>query len=277
MDQTMKIGGELEINRLGFGAMRITGKGIWGPPEDRAGAIALLKHVVESGCNFIDTADSYGPNVSEDLIGEALAPYKKGLVIATKVGLTRPGPNQWVPDCRPERIMACCEGSLQRLKLETIDLYQLHRIDSKVPLADQIGALLELKSQGKIRHIGLSEVSPEELAEVQKMTPIASVQNEYNLANRKSEATLAACETQNIAFIPWFPLGGGDTSALEAKLQPVADRLGATPHQVALAWLLQRSPVMVPIPGTSSIEHFDENMGALEIDLGDAEMEKLAA
>ena len=277
MDQTMKIGGELAINRLGFGAMRITGKGVWGPPADRDGALKLLKHVVESGCTFIDTADSYGPNVSEELIGEALAPYKAGLVIATKCGLTRPGPNQWVPDCRPERIMACCEGSLQRLKLETIDLYQLHRIDSKVPLADQIGALVELKQQGKIRHIGLSEVTPAELAEVQKMTPVASVQNEYNLTNRKSEATLAACEQQNIAFIPWFPLGGGDTTALEAKLKPVADRLGATPHQVALAWLLQRSPVMVPIPGTSSIEHFDENMGALGVDLGAGEMEKLAA
>jgi pyridoxine 4-dehydrogenase len=277
MDQTMKIGGELAINRLGFGAMRITGKGIWGPPADRDGAIKLLKHVVESGCNFIDTADSYGPNVSEELIGEALAPYRAGLLIATKVGLTRGGPGQWAPDCRPERIRQCCEGSLQRLKLEVIDLYQLHRIDSKVPLADQIGALVELKQQGKIRHIGLSEVTPEQLAEVQKLTPVASVQNEYNLANRKSEATLAACEQQNIAFIPWFPLGGGDTSALEAKLQPVADRLGATPHQVALAWLLQRSPVMVPIPGTSSIAHFDENMGALEVDLGAGEMEKLAA
>jgi aryl-alcohol dehydrogenase-like predicted oxidoreductase len=277
MNQTMKIAGEIEINRLGFGAMRITGKGIWGPPADRDGAIKLLKHVVDSGCNFIDTADSYGPNVSEELIGEALAPYKKGLVIATKCGLVRTGPNQWPVDCRPERLKTCCEGSLQRLKLETIDLYQLHRIDSKVPLADQIGALVELKNEGKIRHIGLSEVTPAQLAEVQKLTPIASVQNEYNLTNRKSEATLAACEQQNIAFIPWYPLGGGDTKNSEAKLQPVADRLGATPHQVALAWLLQRSPVMVPIPGTSSIEHFDENMGALDVDLGAGEMEKLAA
>ena len=277
MNTMMKIAGEIEINRLGFGAMRITGKGVWGPPADRAGAIALLKHIADSDCNFIDTADSYGPNVSEELISEALAPYRAGLVIATKCGLTRPGPNQWVPDCHPERLKACCEGSLQRLKVQTIDLYQLHRIDSKVPLADQIGALIELRNEGKIRHIGLSEVSVEQLAAVQKMTPVASVQNEYNLTNRKSEAVLKACEQQNIAFIPWFPLGGGDTSKLEAKLAPVAKQLGATPHQVALAWLLQSSPVMVPIPGTSSIEHFDENMKALALDLAQNDMEQLAA
>ncbi len=274
---TFTIGGDLEVERLGFGAMRITGEGVWGEPKDRDGALKLLKHVVTSGCNFIDTADAYGPDVSEILIAEALHPYPEDLVIATKGGLTRQGPGQWSPDCRPERLIACCEGSLQRLRLDRIDLYQLHRIDPKVPLADQMGALKKLQDQGKIRHIGLSEVSVEQLREAEKFVEIATVQNKYNLGDRASEALLDICGQEGIGFIPWYPLGAGDLAKVEGKLKAAAERTRATPSQIALAWLLERSPVMLPIPGTSSIAHFDENMGALEVDLADEDFESLLA
>ena len=274
---TFALGGELEVNRLGFGAMRITGEGIWGPPKNRDDAVKLLKHVVESGVNFIDTADSYGPNVSEELIAEALYPYPAGLVIATKGGLTRGGPNQWSPDCRPERIRQCCEASLKRLKLDRIDLYQLHRIDSKVPFEDQMGVLKEMQDEGKIWHIGLSEIGVEDLARAQKHIRVASVQNRYNLADRGSEKLLDVCGQQKIGFIPWSPLSAGDLAKPGGKLDRVAKDHEAEAGQIALAWLLQRSPVMLPIPGTSSIAHFDDNMGALELDLDKADYEALAA
>jgi aryl-alcohol dehydrogenase-like predicted oxidoreductase len=276
-EHTFKIGGEIEVNRLGFGAMRITGKGVWGMPNDKAGVIALLKHVASSGVMLIDTADSYGPNTSEELIAEALYPYPPGLTIATKVGLVRPGPDVWNVDGNPERLKKACDGSLQRLKLDCIDLYQLHRIDSKVPLADQIGALTELQAQGKIRHIGLSEVSVKELREVQTMTKVATVQNRYNLADKGSEALLDVCTEEGIGFIPWYPLGGGDMKAISARMERIAAEQHATPHQIALAWLLKRAPVILPIPGTASIAHFDENMGALEIDLEEEDYLALAA
>ncbi len=274
---TFTIGGDLEVDRLGFGAMRITGEGVWGEPKDRDGALRLLKRVVQAGCNFIDTADAYGPNVSELLIAEALHPYPAGLVIATKGGLTRQGPGQWSPDCRPERLKACCEASLQRLRLERIDLYQLHRIDLKVPVADQMGALKDLQDQGKIRHVGLSEVSVEQLREAEKYLEIATVQNKYNLADRTSDGLLDICGQEGIGFIPWYPLAAGDLAKVEGKLQAAAQRTGATPSQIALAWLLERSPVMLPIPGTSSVAHFDENMGALEVDLADEDFQSLLA
>jgi aryl-alcohol dehydrogenase-like predicted oxidoreductase len=271
------IGGDLEVERLGYGAMRLTGDGVWGPPKDRENAIKLLRHAVTSGVNFIDTADAYGPDVNEIIIAEALHPYPEDLVIATKGGLVRPGPNQWHPDCRPERLKECCEGSLRRLKLDRIDLYQLHRIDPKVPLADQMGALKDLQDAGKIRHIGLSEVSVDELRECEKIVEIATVQNKYNLADRGSDRLLDICGQEGIGFIPWYPLAAGDLSKVEGKLQAAASRTKATPSQVALAWLLERSPVMLPIPGTSSIAHFDENMGAADIDLADEDFESLLA
>jgi aryl-alcohol dehydrogenase-like predicted oxidoreductase len=272
---TFALGGELEINRLGFGAMRITGKGVWGPPPDRNAALALLRHVVESGVNFIDTADSYGPNVSEELIAEALHPYPAGLVIATKGGLVRPGPDNWQQDCRPERIRECCEGSLRRLKLDRIDLYQLHRIDSKVPFEDQMGVLKDLQDEGKIRHIGLSEISVEDLRRAQKQIRVVSVQNKYNLTDRASEVLLDVCGQEQIGFIPWYPLASGELSKPGGKLAKTAEHCRASVSQVALAWLLERSPVMLPIPGTGSIEHFDDNMGALDVDLSDADFESL--
>ncbi len=274
---TFALGGELEVNRLGFGAMRITGDGIWGPPKDKANAIKLLKHVVESGVNFIDTADSYGPNVSEELIAEALHPYPAGLVIATKGGLTRGGPTQWAPDCRPERIRECCESSLRRLKLDRIDLYQLHRIDARVPFEDQMGVLKDLQDEGKIWHIGLSEIGVDELARAQKQVRIVSVQNKYNLADRAAEKLLDVCGQQQIAFLPWAPLGSGNLAKPGGRLDNIAKEHKAEAGQIALAWLLQRSPVMLPIPGTSSIAHFDDNMGALELDLDEEDYKALAA
>jgi aryl-alcohol dehydrogenase-like predicted oxidoreductase len=276
LDEKFTIGGDLSVNRLGFGAMRITGKGVWGPPSDKNAVLKLLKHVVASGVTFIDTADSYGPGVGEELIAEALHPYRQGLLIATKGGLTRPSANQWIPDCRPERLRQCCEDSLRRLKLERIDLYQLHRIDGKVPFEDQMGVLKDLQDEGKIRHIGLSEVSVDELKRAQKQIKVATVQNEYNVGNRKSEAVLDYCGEQNIGFIPWFPLGSGNLAKVDGKLKDTAARTGATASQVALAWLLERSPVMLPIPGTSSIEHFDENMGALTVRLEDEDFDELS-
>lgn len=270
-----KIGGDLPVARLGFGAMRITGKGIWGEPADRAEAIRVLRRAVELGINFIDTADSYGPNVSEEIIAEALYPYPAGLVIATKGGFDRPGPNQWVENGRPEHLRSACEGSLRRLRLERIDLYQLHRIDPKVPAEDQLGTLKDLQAQGKIKHIGLSEVSVPQIRKAQTIVPIVSVQNRYSLADRGSEDVVEYCEQQGIGFIPWFPLAAGKLSGGASSVQRVAAKLNATPSQVALAWLLARSPVMLPIPGTSSVEHLEENVAAAGLRLDKNTMQEL--
>jgi aryl-alcohol dehydrogenase-like predicted oxidoreductase len=264
---TFTIGGDLTVNRLGFGAMRITGKGIWGEPKDPDGARAVLRHVVELGVNFIDTADSYGPEVSERLIAEALHPYPEDLMIATKGGLTRQGPDQWLPVGRPEYIRQCVEMSLRRLKLERIDLYQLHRIDPKVPAEETLGALKDLQDQGKIRHVGLSEVQPAEIERALKVLPIVSVQNEYNITDRKSEKALAFCEKHNLGFIPWSPIGAGDLAKAGGPLDQIAKRHDATVGQLAIAWLLHRSPVILPIPGTSSEKHLEENVAAAELSL----------
>jgi pyridoxine 4-dehydrogenase len=275
------IGGDLSVHRLGYGAMRLTGEGVWGWPADRENARKVLRRAVELGVNLIDTADSYGPEVSELLIAEALHPYPAGLVIATKGGLTRPGPGQWVPNGRPEYLTQCVQKSLKRLKLERIDLYQLHRIDPKVPVEDSLGALKVLQDAGKIRYVGLSEVTPKEIERARKVLPIVSVQNEYNIAYRKSEETLAYCEKENLGFIPWFPIGGGNNSLTKPDnpMAAEAKRHGASVVQVALAWLLQRSPVMLSIPGTSSLAHLEENMASAKLELTPAEwktMENLA-
>ena len=261
---TFAIGGDLPVHRLGFGAMRITGKGIWGEPRDHAEAIAVLRRAVELGITLIDTADSYGPEVSERLIAEGLHPYPDDLVIATKAGFLRPGPNRWEMCGRPEHLRAACEGSLRRLKLERIDLYQLHRIDPAVPVEDQLGTLKDLQADGKIRHIGLSEVSVAQIARARTIVPIVSVQNRYSLVDRQSEDVLVYCERAGIGFLPWNPLAVGRLAQGGSGLARVASRLGATPAQVALAWLLRRSPVMLAIPGTSSVGHLEENTeGAL--------------
>jgi pyridoxine 4-dehydrogenase len=264
---TFTIGGDLEVRRLGFGAMRITGEGIWGPPDDPEEAKRLLRRVVERGVNLIDTADSYGPEVSENLIAEALHPYPDGLVIATKGGLRRTGPGQWPRDARPERLKECCEASLRRLKLDRIDLYQLHSPDPKVPYEDSVGALKELQDEGKIRHVGISNVSVDELERARSIVEVVTVQNRYNLEDRDSEDVLDACEDANIGFIPWFPLAVGRLAEPGGPLDRIASECDATPAQIALAWLLARSPVMLPIPGTSSIEHFEENLAAADIEL----------
>ena len=273
---TFSLGGDLDVVRIGFGAMRITGEGIWGEPEAPEEARAVLRRVVELGVNLVDTADSYGPAVSERLIGETLHPYPKGLTIATKGGLVRPGPGAWEPDGRPEHLREACEGSLQRLQVERIDLYQLHRIDPKVPSEEQLGTLAELREEGKIRHVGLSEVRVEEIKQAREIVPIASVQNRYNLTDRGSEDVLDFCEREGIGFIPWFPLATGELARSGGPLDEIADRHGATPGQIALAWLLMRSPVMLPIPGTSSVEHLDENVGAADIRLEAEEFEELS-
>jgi pyridoxine 4-dehydrogenase len=272
---TFDIGGDLRVNRLGFGAMRITGKGIWGEPENPEEARAVLKRAVELGINLIDTADSYGPHVSERLIGETLHPYPEDLVIATKGGLLRDGPGQWRRDARPEHLREACEGSLKRLKLDCIDLYQLHRIDPRVPAEEPLGALAELREEGKIRHIGLSEVSVEQIQRAQQIVPIVSVQNRYNLTDRDSEDVLDFCEREGIGFIPWFPLATGDLARPGGPLDEIATRYGASPGQVALAWLLWRSPVMLPIPGTSSVEHLVENVAAASLELDEEEFTEL--
>lgn len=259
------LGGSYTVNRMGFGAMRVTGEGVWGDPPDVEGAKALLRHVVDAGVEFIDTADSYGPDVSERLLGEALAPYAGGVLIATKAGLVRPAPGEWKPNGRPEHIKAACDGSLHRLRLERIPLYQLHRIDAEVPVEDTIGALLELREAGKIDLIGLSEVNVDELRQVQAMTPVASVQNRYNVGDREWDPVVDACEADGIAFIPWYPVAAGDLGTVGEALDAVAAAHDSTRYAVALAWLLHRSPVMVPIPGTSSIAHFDENMSAVAL------------
>ena len=269
------IGNDLRVARLGFGAMRITGKGIWGEPADRAEAIRVVRRAVELGINFIDTADSYGPYVSEEIIAEALHPYPADLVIATKGGFERPGPNQWVENGRPEHLRSACEGSLRRLRLNRIDLYQLHRIDPKVPAEDQLGTLKDLQAQGKIRHIGLSEVNVSQIQNAQAIVPIVSVQNRYSLSDRGSEDVLEYCEQKRIGFIPWFPLAAGQLSGGRSPVSRVAEQLKATPSQVALAWLLWRSPVMLPIPGTSSVKHLEENVEAAALKLDDSAMRDL--
>ena len=272
---TFALGGDLPVHRLGFGAMRITGEGIWGPPDDHDGAIAVLRRAVELGVTLIDTADSYGPNVSEELIAEALHPYPDELVIATKAGLTRHGPGIWAPLGRPEYLRQCVELSLRRLRLARIDLFQLHRIDPQVPTSDQLGTLADLQAEGKIRHIGISEVDVDQLAEAQRHATIVSVQNRYNLADREHEAVLDACEAQGLGFIPWFPVATGDLARAGGPLDQVASAHDASPAQLALAWLLARSPVMLPIPGTSSVAHLEENVAAAELTLTDAEIESL--
>ena len=264
---TFTIGGDLEVHRLGFGAMRITGKGIWGPPADPEEAKRLLRSVLELGIDLIDTADSYGPEVSENLIAEALHPYPDGLVIATKGGLRRTGPGEWPRDARPERLKECCEASLRRLKLDRIDLYQLHSPDPRVPYEDSVGALKELQDEGKIRHIGISNVSVEELEQARGLVDVVTVQNRYNLEDRDSEDVLEACEKLGIGFIPWFPLATGRLAEPGGPLDRIARERDATPGQIALAWLLARSPVMLPIPGTSSVEHLEENVAAATIEL----------
>ncbi len=272
---TFTIGGDLTVNRLGFGAMRITGDGIWGQPKNPDEAKRVLRRAVELGVNFIDTADSYGPEVSEELIAEALHPYPQGLVIATKGGLTRQGPNIWKPVGRPEYLQQCVELSLRRLKLDTIDLYQLHRIDPKVPADETLGALKELQQAGKIRHIGLSEVSVAEIEHARGIVEVVSVQNEYNLANRKSEEVLDYCEKNNLGFIPWFPVAAGDLARPGGTLDQAAKKHEATVAQLALAWLLKRSTVMLPIPGTSSVAHLEENVAASGVQLTQDEFEAL--
>jgi pyridoxine 4-dehydrogenase len=259
------VGSELRVTRLGFGAMRITGDGIWSEPPDRPEAVRVLRRAVELGINFIDTADSYGPGVSEEIIAEALHPYPPDLVIATKGGFDRPGPNQWVENGRPEHLRSACEGSLRRLRLQRIDLYQLHRIDPKVPAEDQLGTLKDLQAQGKIKHIGLSEVSVPQIQHAQTIVPIVSVQNRYSITDRGSEDVLEYCEKARLGFIPWFPLAAGRVAGPDSPISRVAARWRATPSQVALAWLLARSPVMLPIPGTSKVQHLEDNVRAAEL------------
>lgn len=275
--KTFSLGGDLTVNRLGFGAMRVTGEGIWGPPKDQESARALLRKVVELGVNLIDTADSYGPYVSEQLLGEALSPYKQGVVIATKGGLVRTGPNKWLPVGRPEYLEQEVHMSLRRLKLDTIDLWQLHRIDPKVPVEESLAPIAKLQKQGKIRHVGLSEVTPEEIEQASKVVKIVSVQNEYNLGNRKSEKTLAYCEQNNIGFIPWFPVAAGKLAQPGGALDTFAKKHNATVSQISLAWLLHRSLVMLPIPGTSSIEHLEENVKAQDLQLSEADWQEVEA
>ncbi|HEY1013937.1 MAG TPA: aldo/keto reductase [Herpetosiphonaceae bacterium] len=273
---TFLLGGDLPVRRLGFGAMQITGPGIWGEPQDRPQALAVLRRALELGVNFIDTADSYGPAISEELIAEALHPYRDGLVIATKGGLMRGGPNNWYPNGHPEYLRGALESSLRRLRLERVDLYQLHRIDPQVPLAESLGVLVDMQREGKIRHLGLSEVNAEELAAARAMATIVSVQNLYNLTERKWEEMIDLCARENIGFIPWFPLATGNLAKPGGPLDTIAQRLGATPSQVALAWLLRRSPAMLPIPGTSKVAHLEQNMGALAVELSDDDLRQLS-
>jgi pyridoxine 4-dehydrogenase len=273
--KTFKIGDDLEVNRLGFGAMRLTGKGIWGEPKDVNEAKRVLKRAVELGVNFIDTADSYGPAVSERLIGEALAPFPKGLVVATKAGLTRQGPDQWAPVGRPEYLAQQIEMSLRYFKTEVIDLWQLHRIDPKVPVEESLGVIVKLQKQGKIRHVGLSEVKPAEIERARKVINIVSVQNLYNVGDRQHEDVLEYCEKVGLAFIPWFPVAAGKLTQPGGKLDAIAKRHGASIAQLSIAWLLHRSPVILPIPGTSSTAHLEENLKAAEIILSDTELREI--
>ncbi|HTW22546.1 MAG TPA: aldo/keto reductase [Candidatus Baltobacteraceae bacterium] len=269
------IGTDLRVTRLGYGAMRITGDGIWGEPKDRPEAIRVLRRALELGVNFIDTADSYGPSVSEEIIAEALHPYPANLVIATKGGFDRSGPNKWTENGKPEHLRAACEGSLKRLKLDRIDLYQLHRIDSKVPAADQLGTLKQLQAEGKIKHIGLSEVNVKQIEHARTIIPVVSVQNRYSVSDRGSEDVLEYCEKEKLAFIPWFPLAAGKLSGPASAVGRVATELKATPSQVALGWLLARSPVMLPIPGTSKVAHVEENIAAAALKFDQKELQEL--
>ncbi len=269
------IGNDLRVRRLGFGAMRITGDGVWGEPADRAEAIRVLRRAVELGVNFIDTADSYGPQVSEEIIAEALYPYPTDLVIATKGGFDRPGPNQWVENGKPEHLRSACEGSLRRLRLDRIDLYQLHRIDPKVPAEDQLATLKDLQAQGKIKHIGLSEVSVRQIQHARTIVPIVSVQNRYSVTDRGSEDVLEYCEREKMGFIPWFPLAAGRVSGSESPISRIAARWKGSPSQLALAWLLARSSVMLPIPGTSKVKHLEENVAAAELKVDANTMQEL--
>lgn len=273
---TITIGDDLTVNRMGFGAMRLTGRGIWGPPADRPEAIRVLRRAIELGVDFIDTADSYGPEVSEEIIAEALHPYPAGLVIATKGGLLRPGPDQWVPNGRPEYLRRQLESSLRRLKIERIDLWQLHRIDEKVPASEQFDAMREFQREGLVRHLGLSEVTVAQIERARSVIPIVSVQNRYNLTDREWEAEVDYSEREDLVFLPWFPLAAGALDE-SGPLARVARRHGATPYQIALAWLLARSPAMLAIPGTSSVSHLEENVRAAEIQLTPEDLEELAA
>ena len=267
--------GELEVHRLGFGAMRvIDNDDIWGEPADRANSLKVLRRAVELGVNFFDTAESYGPHTDETLIAEALHPYPTGFVVATKCGLARPRPSRWDADCRPEKLRKDLEGSLKRLKLERIDLYQLHTVDPKVPLEVSVGTLADMQREGKVRHIGLSNVSVKQLEQARKIVPIVSVQNRYSLADRSSEAVLTHCEKHGIAFLPWYPLGDGAALRL-SKVKAIAQKRKATPAQIAIAWLLKKSPVMLPIPGTSKLAHLEENVAAAQLELSDAEFSLL--
>ena len=275
LTRTFKIGGDLEVNRLGFGAMRLTGKGIWGEPKNVDEARRVLKRAVGLGVNFIDTADSYGPVVSERLIGEALSPFPKDLVVATKGGLTRQGPDRWLPVGRPEYLVQQVEMSLRFLKTEVISLWQLHRIDPKVPVEDSLGEIAKLQREGKIRHVGLSEVKPAEIDRARKVINIVSVQNLYNLGDRQHEDVLEYCEKHGLAFIPWFPVAAGSLARPGGKLDTIAKRYGATVAQMSIAWLLHRSPVMLPIPGTSSVAHLEENLKAAEISLSKADLNEI--
>ena len=268
---------QLPVGQIGFGAMRITGPGVWGPPRDEAEAIALLRRAIEKGVTFIDTADSYGPGISETLIAKALYPYPAGLVVATKGGLLRPGANRWVTDCRPEHLRRACAESLKRLKVECIELYQLHAVDHRIPIEDSIGALVDLQREGKIRHIGVSNASEQELARARAVASIVSVQNHYNLRDRSSDRLVDICAEAGIAFIPWYPLAAGQLASANSPLARIAQRHGATPSQISLAWLLQRSPAMLPIPGASSIAHVEENLASASIRLDPDEFRTLAS
>jgi aryl-alcohol dehydrogenase-like predicted oxidoreductase len=271
---SITIGNDLTVRRLGFGGMRLCGPGIWGWPADRENALRVLRRALELGLKFIDTADSYGPHVNEEQIAQALHPYPSGLVIATKGGLTRGGPGEWKRDCRPEHLQEACEGSLRRLRVDRIDVYQLHAIDTEVPFEDQIGTMRELRDAGKVRHVGLSNVDLDQLKRAQKIVEIVSVQNNYNVGNRTSEPVLEYCEANGIAFIPYFPLDGGDLAANQA-LSSVAGRRNTTVWQIGLAWLLRHSPAMLPIPGTSSVAHLEENVAATGMALDDDEYSQL--
>ncbi|MFL5895254.1 MAG: aldo/keto reductase [Thermoleophilaceae bacterium] len=273
---TFTLGGDMEVRRMGFGAMRITGAGVWGEPPDPDECRRVLRRAVELGVNLIDTADSYGPEVSENLIAEALHPYPDDLVIATKGGLTRPGPGDWRRDCRPERLKQCCEDSLRRLRVDRIDLYQLHSVDPALPYADQVGALADLKAEGKIRHVGVCNVGRTELEEARAVTDVVSVQNRYSVVERGSDLVLEVCERDGLGFLPWYPLGAGDLGEEAATvIDEVAARHDATRFQIALAWLLAHSPVNLPIPGTSSVDHLEENTAASAIELTEADLEQL--
>ncbi len=274
-EQTFAIGGDMTVSRLGFGAMRITGSGVWGWPADRAGARALLRRARERGVDLIDTADAYGPETSEYLIAEEFRPYPEGLVIATKGGLVRGGPGSWTPDGRPEHLVRAVENSLRRLGREVIDLYQLHTIDDAVPLEDSVGALKEMKDAGKIRHVGVSNFRVEHIERARRVTEVVTVQNRYSLSDRKHEDVVDYCTEHGIGFIPWYPLGTGKLTS-EEGLRELAGRYAATPGQIALAWLLERSPVVLPIPGTSSIEHLEENLGARDLELSSEDFEALS-